>query len=174
MNKERVFSDRLNLLDSKLDKILELLTADKQPGERVQEAVDPLALLNIMKEWGAVGADREKPGMHEETDRQMVLDIFEQAGVAFDPRDAWCGAGLRAALILAGFEDPGERCHKASNYETYGEPCERQPGAIWVGYAHVAVVSEKDGYIWGCNQSNRVCEQHERYYGEPICFRMPV
>lgn len=178
----QTLTEALVNLEERLVKIEDMMTAiyngfqspTAEDSEDLMRTQDPFALLNVFKEWGAVGSDREKPGMHEETDREMVLDIFEETGVNFDPRDPWCGAGLRAALILTGYEDPGEICHKASNYEHYGEPCERQPGAIWVGYAHVGVVSEKDGHIWGCNQSNRVCEQHERFYGEPICFRLPT
>ena len=46
MTKERVFSDRLNLLDAKLDKILEILTADKQPVAEL--AADPHPWLTAM------------------------------------------------------------------------------------------------------------------------------
>ena len=163
------------LLASVKTSITEIEQLLGDPGDvDTQKLPDELALLTLLEQWGGYNPDeREKPGLHEVKDRALIMQKFSSAGFEFDPQYPWCGAGLRAALVHAGYEDPGEYCHKALNYRHYGDECDRKPGAIWVGHAHAAVVSHKEGYIWGCNQSDRVCEQQEKYYGAPVTFRWP-
>ena len=132
--------------------------------EQVQTE-DGTALLSKLREW---------EGLHEVNDKKTLMGHFRQAGFEFNPvTEPWCGAGLRAALVLSGYKDPGLAGHKASNYANYGTPCERQTGSIWFGHAHCAVVTESDQII-GCNQSDMVCEQPESYYGIALGFVMPV
>ena len=103
------------------------------------DTVDGTALLAKLREW---------EGLHEVKNKEALMGYFWQAGFEFNPvTDPWCGAGLRAALVLSGYKDPGLAGHKASNYANYGTPCERQTGAIWVGHAHCAVVTENDQII---------------------------
>ena len=135
------------------------------PEQEQTDRVDGTALLAKLREW---------EGLHEVNDKETLMGYFRQAGFEFNPvTDPWCGAGLRAALVLSGYKDPGLAGHKASNYANYGTPCERQTGAIWFGHAHCAVVTENDQII-GCNQSDKVCEQPDKYYGIALGFVMPV
>ena len=135
------------------------------PEQEQTDTVDGTALLAKLREW---------EGLHEVNDKETLMGHFRQAGFEFNPvTEPWCGAGLRAALVLSGYKDPGLAGHKASNYKDYGTPCERQTGAIWVGHAHCAVVTENDQII-GCNQSDKVCEQPDKYYGIALGFVMPV
>ena len=67
-----------------------------------------MALLSKLREW---------EGLHEVKDKETLMGYFRQAGFEFNPvTDPWCGAGLRAALVLSGYKDPGLAGHKASNY----------------------------------------------------------
>ena len=117
---------------------------------------------------------REWEGLHEVENKEEIMNLFRQAGFEFNPvTDPWCGAGLRAALVLSGYKDPGLAGHKASNYLNYGTPCDRKTGAIWVGNSHVAVVTEND-QILGCNQSDKICEQPDKYYGIALGYVEPV
>lgn len=126
---------------------------------------DGTALLNKLREW---------EGLHEVNDKDTLMGYFRQAGFEFNPvSDPWCGAGLRAALVLSGHQDPGAVCHKASNYQYYGTRCDRKTGAIWVGRAHAGVITENDKMI-GCNQSDGVAEHPDKDYGTPICYVEPI
>ena len=126
---------------------------------------DAMALLTTLRGW---------EGLHEKRDKDTLMGYFRQAGFEFDPvTDPWCGAGLRAALVLSGHQDPGAVCHKASNYQYYGTRCDRKMGAIWVGRAHAGVITENDRLL-GCNQSDGVAEHPDKDYGTPICYVEPI
>ena len=104
MNKERVFSDRLNLLDSKLDKILEILTADKQPVEPnpVVSELQPPTLVELVLAY---------LGLHELHDKKELMELFEETdvrlnGKVLDPDEtAWCAAFEYAICKKAGYLD---------------------------------------------------------------------
>ena len=84
---------------------------DQLGGETVQGQIkltsdDPHPWLTKLREW---------EGLHEKHDRDTLMGFFREAGFEFDPAlFPWCGAGLRAALVLAGYPDPGEQAYKAS------------------------------------------------------------
>lgn len=96
MNKERVFSDRLNLLDAKLDKVLDILTADKQP---VQSEI--IEVVGMEAPWVVRGLEFE--GKSEVDDEKELTDWL-----GFNPNDkkkdgkSWC-----AGFWLKIFEELG-------------------------------------------------------------------
>ena len=158
-------------------------TFEQLGGETIQGQIeltsdDPHPLLTKLREW---------EGLHEKNDRDTLMGYFREAGFEFDPAlFPWCGAGLRAGLVLASYPDPGEQCYKASNYQFYGERVDDDPqvGDIWISNTHVAVIVEirEDGVfmIIGCNQSNKVCvhptenRDGKKNYGDVIAIVRPT
>lgn len=140
MNKERIFSDRLNLLDSKLDKILEILTADKQPVEPnpVVSELQPPTLVELVLEY---------LGLHELHDKKELMELFEETGVrlngkVLDPDEtAWCAAFEYAICKKAGFDVP--YALNARAFADVGEESDGQIGDIAVWGSHVATVVGK-------------------------------
>ena len=139
MNKERVFSDRLNLLDSKLDKILEILTADKQPMDIQTPEVAPPNLVELVLEY---------IGLHELHDKKQLMELFEQTGVllngkVLDPDEtAWCAAFEYAICKKAGYDVPFALNARA--FASVGEEVsEGEKGDIAVWGSHVATVVGK-------------------------------
>lgn len=137
MTKERVFSDRLNLLDAKLDKILEILTADKQPVAEL--AADPHPWLTAMLAY---------EGKDEVDDNAELTDFL-----GIDPEDTpWCAAMVTSCLKACGKPALGLR---ARDYATYGEEGDGAVGDIAVWRSHVGLVIDEHEVIGG-NVSNRV------------------
>lgn len=139
MNKERVFSDRLNLLDAKLDKILEILTADKQPGELPTELNPvPPNLTDLVLDY---------IGLHELHDKKALMALFEETNVFFngevlDPDEtAWCAAFEYAICKKAGYDVPFALNARA--FASVGEESDGQKGDIAVWGSHVATVVGK-------------------------------
>lgn len=129
-------------------------------------------------------------GLHEIKDKTKIMELFAKHGIkdwqgeVFDPvKDAWCGAGLRYLICEAGFADPGINCHKASNYESYGEevepasddPFDVPPGTILVYNSHCSVLDE-DGNECGGNVRNSYFRSKvsEKWFGVPFAWRKPV
>ncbi|MDE0011761.1 MAG: hypothetical protein OXU36_11475 [Candidatus Poribacteria bacterium] len=138
MNKERVFSDRLNLLDSKLDKILEILTADKQPVAEL--AADPHPWLTTMLAYEG----------KDEVDDNAELTTF----LGIDPEDTpWCAAMVTSCLKACGKPALGLR---ARDYVDYGEEGDGSIGNIAVWRSHIGIVCDEEGSIIGGNVSNMV------------------
>ena len=137
MNKERVFSDRLNLLDAKLDKILEILTADKQPIEPnpVVSELQPPTLVELVLAY---------LGLHELHDKKELMELFEETdvrlnGKVLDPDEtAWCAAFEYAICKKAGFDVPFALNARA--FASVGEESDGQIGDIAVWGSHVATV----------------------------------
>ena len=165
MNKERVFSDRLNLLDSKLDKILEILTADKQDAAQP----DTLGHLTFLESL---------TGKSEVEDYEELVALFREHGI--EPGDirkdseAWCGKGIRLALVASGHEDPGERYNRACNWADFGIEADdpTEAGIIIVYYSHVSCRTQDGGEI-GCNVGNsvKVTPPGQNWFGTPIAYR---
>ena len=135
MNKERVFSDRLNLLDSKLDKILEILTADKEPMDIETPEVAPLNVVELV--LGYIG-------LHELHDKKQLMELFEETQVYYnggvlDPDEtAWCAAFVYAICQKASYDIPFALNARA--FANVGEESDGQVGDIAVWGSHVAVV----------------------------------
>lgn len=165
MNKESAFSERLNLLDAKLDKILELLSADTEnPAE--PDALGHLTFLDSLT------------GKSEIDDYEELVALFRKHGI--EPGDirkdseAWCGKGIRLALVAAGHEDPGEKYNRACNWQDFGVEAEdpEAPGVIVVYWGHVSCRT-KDGGEIGCNVGNsvKVMPAGQNWFGTPIAHR---
>ena len=171
MNKERVFSDRLNLLDSKLDKILEILTVDKQDGSgKGVIGIDPLAHLHVMQSL---------VGLEEVKDKKVLMEKFARHGINVDPAvTPWCGVALRYAICEAGYDDPGADMHRAINWEDYGEECdENEPGAILVHYSHVGIRTEDGKEIGGNvgkNGKGTTKVGEDDWFGPVVAARKPI
>lgn len=139
MNKERVFSDRLNLLDAKLDKILEILTETyKQPMDIQTPEVAPPNLVELVLAY---------IGLHELHDKKQLMELFEQTGVllngkVLDPDEtAWCAAFEYAICKKAGYDVPFALNARA--FASVGEESDGQKGDIAVWGSHVATVVGK-------------------------------
>ena len=138
MNKERVFSDRLNLLDAKLDKVLEILTADKQPIEPnpVVSELQPPTLVELVLAY---------LGLHELHDKKELMELFEETdvrlnGKVLDPDEtAWCAAFEYAICKKAGY-DGIPFALNARAFVDVGEESDGQIGDIAVWGSHVATV----------------------------------
>ena len=93
-----------------------------------------------------------------------------------DPSVPWCGVFVGGILLEAGIDNI--KSARARDYAKQGNECEPRRGAIWVANSHVAFIDKvhDDGAIdiIGGNQSNKVCIQSARYYGEPIAIRWPI
>ena len=138
MNKEnKVFSDRLNLLDAKLDKILELLTADKQPMQPEPEVYQP-SLPELVLDY---------IGLHELHDKEKLMILFKKTGVLIDGKvldpdeTAWCAGFEYAICKLAGYDVPFALNARA--FASIGEESDGQEGDIAVWGSHVATVMGK-------------------------------
>lgn len=137
MKDERAFTDRIDTLEGKLDQILDLLTADKQPKEA---AVDPHPWLTKMLEWEG----------KDEVDDNEELSAF----LGVDPEETpWCAAMLTSCLAQTGQKYLGLR---ARDYADYGEEGDGAIGDIAVWRSHVGVVCDDDGSVIGGNVSNMV------------------
>lgn len=117
-------------------------------------------------------------GLHEVKDVKRLMAFFESAGFTFDPRgdvNPWCGAYVRACLVLAGFPDPGSDGFRASFYEDYGIEViegEPPPGSLVIGPNHIAILVEGTKIIGG-NQGDMVKEgQVDWYFSDPV-YRIP-
>ena len=95
MNKERVFSDRLNLLDAKLDKILEILTADNQ---LVQSEI--IEVVGMEAPWVIRGLEFD--GKSEVADEKELTDWL-----GFNPNEKTGGKSWCAGFWLKIFEELG-------------------------------------------------------------------
>ena len=138
MNKEnKVFSDRLNLLDAKLDKILELLTADKQPMQPEPEVYQP-SLPELVLDY---------IGLHELHDKEKLMILFKETGVLIDGKvldpdeTAWCAGFEYAICKKAGYDVPFALNARA--FASVGEASDGQEGDIAVWGSHVATVMGK-------------------------------
>ena len=138
MNKERVFSDRLNLLDAKLDKILEILTADKQP-------IEPIPVVSELQPPTLVEFVLDYIGLHELHDKKALMQLFEETdvrlnGKVLDPDEtAWCAAFEYAICKKAGYLDVPFALN-ARAFAEVGEESDGQIGDIAVWGSHVATV----------------------------------
>ena len=97
--------------------------------------------------------------------------------IAPDGQTPWCSIFIGAMLLLAGFQPL--RTMRARDYATYGDDVnDGQPGDLWVGNSHVAVIigkkSDGDYLICGGNQTNNVLIHPASAYGQPIAIRRPV
>ena len=182
MNKERVFSDRLNLLDAKLDKILEILTVDKQPGELLPDA-------SMIEETEFI----EVPGM----EAPWVLKSFNWEGksevdnekeltdwLGFNPNDkkkdgkSWCAGFWLKIFEELGFDisrlDLSAISFATFGYDLLGRYDEQSlpNGAILVfqpdpdgdfPISHVGVKVDDDK-LFGGNQGNKAKRSNLAWY----------
>lgn len=139
---------------------------------------------DIMK---AVKFLEELIGKSENEDYEFLMNLFEKYGIVTgDIRldsEAWCGRILRAALVHAGFADPGPHFDRACHWEEIGEeevpasddPFDVPPGTVLVYYSHVTMKGRDNNELSG-NVRNKVasspCEQ--KWFGNPIAQRRIV
>ena len=104
-----------------------------------------------------------------------IAEWFTLCGLpnANDDTTPWCAVCVSGVLDEAGIEGP--RSASSQAFLDWGEECEAEPGAVVIFRGHVAVVTEVEPelMIIGGNQSDGICEQPARYYGEPTGFRWP-
>ena len=160
--------ERLQSLDSKFDKIIDLLTT--QPRQSIDPVpANPLAPLHFLQ--SIVGKEEVK-------DFDELVSIFREH--AIEPGDirldseAWCGKGIRLALVSAGHDDPGEKYNRAYNWKDFGVEAEdiTEPGIILVYYSHVSLRTEEGGEI-GCNvgDSVKATPPGQNWFGTPVAYR---
>ena len=123
---------------------------------------------------------REYEGLKEIPGAEVhpkIAEWFTLCGLpnANDDTTPWCAVCVSGVLEEAGIEGP--RSASSQAFLNWGEECEAEPGAIIVFRGHVAVITavEPELMIIGGNQSDGICEQPARYYGEPVegGFRWP-
>lgn len=173
MNNNILHPDLIKALNE-INRKLDILVA--QPGQIVKDAdpsliqtapaIDPLAHLRAMETI---------VGLHEVNDRDKLMAKFAEHGIVEDPAvTPWCGIGLRWSVCEAGFADPGPSMHKASNWATYGDPCDpNEPGAILVHHTHVGIRDE-NGKECGCNVGDSCKIGDDNWFGPIIASRKPV
>lgn len=90
-------------------------------------------------------------------------------------KDGWCSDFVAGNNDECGF---GKHVGRAEGWKNFGvevvdEKDWQIPGVIVVFPSHVAYRDDKEFHIFGGNQSNKVCSQHEKYYGVPIAYVLP-
>ena len=137
MKYDRVFSDRIDSLESKIDKILEILIADgpsMQPEPEVYQPSLPELVLDFI-------------GLHELHDKEKLRILFKETGVLIDGKvldpdeTAWCAGFEYAICKKAGYDVPFALNARA--FATVGEESDGQEGDIAVWGSHVATVMGK-------------------------------
>lgn len=149
----------LNITDTKPD-------TEPEPLYSEGPVIDSLAHLRALEELN---------GLHESRDRDQIMDKFKEQGIEFDPsKQPWCGVAIRYAVVAAGYQDPGEIMHRATNWQDYGEECDPdEPGAILVHHTHVGIRTESGGELGG-NVTDSVKVGQPSWFGDVIAARKPV
>lgn len=181
MNKDRVFSDRLNLLDAKLDKILEILTADKQDGGLVEDAIPEEAQLievpGMEAPWVLKGLEWD--GKSEVDNEKELTDWL-----GFNPNDqkadgkSWCAGFWLKIFEELGF-DVSDLNLSAISFASFGYDLlqtfnenDLPDGAILVfqpnpdgdfPISHVGVKVDDDK-LFGGNQGNKAKRSNLAWY----------
>ena len=119
----------------------------------------------------------DKIDENDEQGFKQIQDWGEAIGFPVsDPSVPWCGIFVGGILLEAGIDNIMSA--RARDYAKQGSECDPRRGAIWVANSHVAFIDKvhDDGAIdiIGGNQSNKVCIQPARYYGESIAVRWPI
>lgn len=117
-------------------------------------------------------------GKNENDDYDYLVGLFRKHGI--EPGDirkdseAWCGKGLRLALVASGHADPGERYNRAMHWAEIGEEAidPNEAGVIVVYRTHVGVRTH-DGGEAGCNVGNsvKVMPKDANWFGQAIAHR---
>ena len=122
-------------ISDKLDKVLDILTADKQPIDTQTPEVALPSPIDIALQY---------IGLHELHDKKQLMELFEQTGVllngkVLDPDEtAWCAAFQYAICKLSGYDIPFALNARA--FASVGEESDGQKGDIAVWGSHVATV----------------------------------
>lgn len=153
----------------KLAELTGVLPREERMREAEELAPNPLAHLDFLQTL---------IGKSEIDDYEELVALFRTHGI--EPGDirkdseAWCGKGIRLALVAAGHEDPGERYNRACNWADFGREAEdpTEPGIVVVYYSHVSCRTEDGGEI-GCNVGNsvKVMPAGQNWFGNPIAYR---
>ena len=192
MTKERVFSDRLNLLDAKLDKILEILTADKQPGELnpvVSEPQTPIARPIVPIEVPGMEAPWVLKSLTWDGKSEVYDEEELKSFLGFNPNGndpdgkPWCAGFLKKNLQECGIDTTGLDLSVMS-FADFGYECEQVNGAIMVfqpkvdskyRISHVGVKVEDDK-LFGGNQGDSAKRSNLAWYmqhAELVACRCP-
>ena len=132
---------------------------------------DPLAVLHFVESL---------EGLRETENYEELKAVFAKhridCGDIRQDNWAWCGILIRAAVVAAGFDDPGDYYNRACNWADIGEEAEpNEPGAIKVYRTHVSIVTEDGGEIGG-NVGDEVkrAPAGSNWFGQPIAYRKLV
>lgn len=172
MKEERAFSDRIDVLDGKLDQILNLLTADKQPGQN-EGTPDIIEVSGMEAPWVINGLKWN--GKHEVRDQKELQDFL-----GFNPNDAAGGKSWCAGFWLKIFKDLGfdvsELNLMVTSFKTFGyEIPEITDGAICVfepkedadfPIRHIGVAVDNCTKLFGGNQGNSAKRSNLTWYLE--------
>ena len=95
-------------------------------------------------------------GLHEDTHREGVIELFHKAGFYLDPHDAWCGAFLRSILKLLGLDAP--ESNLARNFAIGTKMDDPKPGmlAIWKNHCAIVHSISPEIKVIGGNQKDSV------------------
>ena len=95
-------------------------------------------------------------GLHEDTHREGVIELFHIAGFYLDPHDAWCGAFLRSILKLLGLNPP--ESNLARNFAIGTKMDDPKPGmlAIWKNHCAIVHTISPEIKVIGGNQKDSV------------------
>ena len=185
MPNDRVFSDRLDTLEKKLNQIIEILTADQQP-----EEPDPTTMLEselievpgMQAPWVLQFPKWE--GKSEIYDEEELKDFL-----GFNPNDddpdgkAWCAGFLKRIFEECGIDTTGLDL-SAMSFANFGYECEPVNGAILVfqpkidakhRISHVGV-KVNDDKLFGGNQGDSAKESNLAWYmqhAELVACRCP-
>ncbi len=139
------------------------------PPPGLPEQFNPLAHLDFLERL---------EGKNEVKDYNELVALFREYGI--EPGDirkdseAWCGKGVRLAVVVAGHDDPGERYNRACNWQDFGVEADdpNEAGVIVVYWGHVSVKTREGGEI-GCNVGNsvKVMPAGQNWFGTPIAHR---
>lgn len=178
MNKERIFSDRLNLLDAKLDKVLEILTADKQPMEpEIHNEPEIIEVSGMQAPWVIEGLTWD--GKSEVTDKKELTDFLGFNPNGRDPDGkSWCAGFWLRIFQQLGF-DVSQLTLAAISFATFGydllgryDEQSLPNGAILVfqpdpdgdfPISHVGVKVDDDK-LFGGNQGNKAKRSNLAWY----------
>lgn len=172
--------EKLDVLDGKVQSLLDYVTElETVPAVPVDEQAPGLIELGPDEEPPWLTIARSYLGLHERRDAGIVMKIITAANLAHvipSPETPWCAGFVGGVLEETGIRGTGTAL--ARDYAVWGQACEARPGAVAVFPAHVAFVVEEgepsEGLkILGGNQSDKICIQPARYYGEVMAFRFP-
>ena len=174
MRESKVFSDRLDRLEDKLDKVLDLLTADSGEGGLIPPLTPStsniIEVKGIEAPWVIEALKWE--GKSEVADKKELQDFL-----GFNPNDQdpdgqpWCAGFWNSIFGKLGIQHA--HTLRASDYCDFGYECDEVDGAILVfapdpespyPISHVGV--KIGDHLFGGNQGDSVKRSNLAWYKE--------